>query len=112
MPRVRPGSAMLKARMRALANVSAGLGTIGRRFIRDVCRNPTMIVAKMSDRQAMMVERLAWTYRRQMPDRLVPPLNPGPMPPKPARVRKPAHAPPAADPEDARVADLFREPGK
>jgi len=76
-----PETTLLRQQMEALKYVRLMPASWDKRFILNVCysKNPT-------EREVMMIERLAWKYRRQLKAELVPANNPGPMPPKPAFV--------------------------
>jgi len=87
-PRWHPETVLLKARMRALAQISPGLATKAKRFILDMCDRRKLNTTTMTERQKMLVERLAWRYRRQMPVDLVPAVDPGPMPAREAKPKR------------------------
>lgn len=80
-----------------LATELDGCGFVGRRFARDMAHlartNPN---AELNLRQRHYMEILAWRYRRQLPEHLVPERKPPDLPkrrkehkPKPARVADP-----------------------
>lgn len=73
---------ILRARMAGLQACSLLPGSADKRMIREICcREP----ATLSDRQAALIERLAWRYRRQLPAGVAPAEEPPPLPPKPEK---------------------------
>jgi len=85
---------LLHRRMLALQGVTFAPGTSAKRFVRETCcRQPE----QLTDRQRQYVESLCFTFRKQLPDDLVPaerpvmapkPLPP-PKPPAPMRAGRP-----------------------
>lgn len=69
--------ATLGERLRALGACSVPGGTAQKRFIRNVAGKAP---ETLSARQAAYVEILCWTYRRQLPPRLVPASKPPALP--------------------------------
>ena len=65
---------VLGLRMRALARIDRHLLLPQHRdFVHWVCRMP---IEQRSDRQRQQVTRLAWVYRRNLPNHLAPKVNP------------------------------------
>jgi len=49
--------------------------TFAKRFAREL-KHQVIAREEITDRQAACLERFCWTYRRQLPDQLVPPTKP------------------------------------
>lgn len=62
-------------RIRALSRCTMLPGSYEKRFVRDLSvRDP--VTTSLTEKQAALVESLAWRFRRQMPARLVPEEKP------------------------------------
>lgn len=70
-------------RLEALKRCSFCPATSHKRFVRDT--RPDM---DLSDRQKHYIDILAWRFRRQMPQSLVPSVKPDDLPPKPKSPKK------------------------
>jgi hypothetical protein len=78
-PLVDPEHDLCRRRLKALAQASIYPGTAAKRFVRNL---EDVHPRDMSARQRMVVEQLAWRFRRQLDADLVPTTKPAPMRPK------------------------------
>jgi hypothetical protein len=84
----RPMSDLERARARALGACRFPTACFSKRFARTIAAQATS--GEITEKQAAMLERLCWTYRRQIPRELVPAEEPAPVDysaPRPRRER-------------------------
>lgn len=74
-PVYRPLTALDRARIRALEDVTFFPGTAAKRFAREINQQITSLNA-ITNKQSLYVAQLAWRFRRQMPRNLVPEKKP------------------------------------
>ena len=72
-PLIKPKDDLCRRRMKALADCRLGAFNQAKNFLADLIRAHPR---DMTARQRNYVELLAWRYRRQLPDDLVPPEEP------------------------------------
>lgn len=87
---------LARERLAALKKASFPAGTNYKRFVMD-----TPLEAELSERQVAYIAILAWKFRRQLPNKIIPHGTPPNLPPK--RVKSAAPPPP---PDESKP-DLF-----